>query len=121
MKAVKRIKIGITAAAVVFGLTACFGGGDDYSIAASKTYEASLFRQHCAICHGPEGDGRTLDDGTIVPSLRHGDFKKRTPGEIRRQIVEGGNGMAPFGSQLSEREVQMMVDLVHDKLRKNSL
>lgn len=89
-----------------------------YSIVASSGYESSLFRQHCAVCHGPEGDGKTLDDGTIVPSLREGDFKKKSEAEIYSQIAEGGNGMTPFRTQLTEREMRLLTDLVHNKLRK---
>jgi mono/diheme cytochrome c family protein len=89
-----------------------------YSISANPTYETSLFRQNCAICHGPEGDGRTLDDGTIVPSLRVGEFKKKSETDIYSQISEGGNGMTPFRTQLTAREIGLLTELVHNKLRK---
>lgn len=88
-----------------------------FSIGAASGYESSLFRQNCAICHGSEGDGKTLDDGTIVPSLRVGDFKKKGEVDIYDQISEGGNGMTPFRTQLSEREMRLLTDLVHNKLR----
>ena len=101
---------------------ACFDSSPQaYSIAQSKELEASLFRQNCAICHGPEGQGRTLDDGTVVPSLRHGrngEFRFHTETEIYNQIANGGNGMSPFRGQLSDREIRLLTGLVHDKLRK---
>jgi cytochrome c553 len=83
-----------------------------------QAYEASLFRQHCAVCHGPEGEGKTLDDGRVVPSLRTGEFKFKTEDEIYNQIANGGNGMTPFHDQLTERELRMMSTFVHDQLRK---
>lgn len=86
-------------------------------IADSKSYEASLFRQNCAICHGPEANGRTLDDGTVVPSLREGEFKFKTEDEIYTQIAEGGHGMLPFRSQLTERELRLMAEFVGKDLR----
>jgi mono/diheme cytochrome c family protein len=88
-----------------------------YVISESKAYEASLFRQNCAICHGPEGEGKTLDDGKQIPNLRDGDFKYKTDGEIYRHISEGGNGMTPFSGQLTEREINLMVRFVQDELR----
>ena len=88
-----------------------------FSIAANPGYESSLFRQNCAICHGSEGDGKTLDDGTVVPSLRVGEFKKTGETDIYNQISEGGNGMTPFRTQLTEREIRLLTDLVHNKLR----
>jgi mono/diheme cytochrome c family protein len=89
-----------------------------YSIADSKTYEASLFRQNCSICHGPEGEGKTLDDGRVVPNLRQGDFKYKTDEQIYSHISDGGNGMVPFKNMLTQREINQLVRLVQDELRK---
>lgn len=102
----------------MIGIAACGSlEPDRYSIVESSGYESSLFRQHCAICHGPEGEGKTLDDGTVVPSLRVGEFKRVGEAAIYEQISEGGNGMTPFRTQLTEREMRLLTDLVHNKLR----
>ncbi|MBK9156020.1 MAG: cytochrome c [Chloracidobacterium sp.] len=99
-------------------LLSCGGGGrKNFVISESRSYEASLFRQNCAICHGPEADGKTLSDGTLVPGLRQGEFKYRSAGEIYRHISEGGNGMVPFRNQLTEREINMLVEFVQSDLR----
>ena len=104
---------------VIFGIAACFDPKPTrYVIANSKSYESSIFRQHCTVCHGPEGEGKTLDDGIKVPSLRQGDFKFKTETEIYNQISEGGNGMTPFRLILTERELQLMATFVHNDLRK---
>lgn len=98
---------------------ACFNSGatEPYSIVKSKELDASLFRQNCAICHSLEGTGKTLQDGTVVPSLREGEFKFKTEAEIYNQIANGGNGMNPFRGQLSDKEIRALTALVHDKLR----
>ena len=98
---------------------ACFNSGatEPYSIVKSKELDASLFRQNCAICHSLEGTGKTLQDGTVVPSLREGEFKFKTEAEIYNQIANGGNGMNPFRWQLSDKEIRALTSLVHDKLR----
>lgn len=90
-----------------------------YSITQSKAYEASLFRQNCAVCHGPEGEGKTLEDSKQIPNLRDGEHKFNTEAEIYKHISDGGNGMIPFRDQLTEREIRMMVDFVRHRLRKN--
>ena len=114
-----RVKLAVIIIIAIFGICACFNSGSKrYVIADSKTYEASLFRQHCAICHGPEGEGKTLDDGTKVPSLREGEFKFKTEAEIYKQISAGGNGMTPFRDQLTEREMKLLTGIVHDNLRR---
>lgn len=112
-----RAKLFAVAMFAAIGLAGCIGGGVRYVIGESKAYEASLFRQNCAICHGPEGDGKILDDGTKVPSLREGDFKAKTENQIYDQIANGGNGMVGFRRQLSEREMRLLVDLVKRDLR----
>ena len=100
-------------------LAACGQGGPKkrFSITESKSYEASLFRQNCAICHGPEAEGKMLEDGKQIPNLREGEFKYTTDEQIYRHISEGGNGMVPFRNQLSEREIRQMVEFVKRDLR----
>lgn len=114
-----RAKLAIILVSPILFIGACVRSEPErFSIVESPGYESSLFRQNCAICHGPEGEGKTLDDGTVVPSLRTGEFKKKSEADIYSQISEGGNGMTPFRTQLSEREIRLLTDLVHNKLRK---
>lgn len=89
-----------------------------YSIKNSKAYEASLFRQNCAICHGPEGEGKRLDDGRIIPNIRDGVHKYNNADEIYNHIANGGNGMVPFRDMLTVREINLLVDFVMKDLRK---
>lgn len=98
---------------------ACFHSKSNevYSLEKDRSIEASIFRQHCALCHGFDAEGKTLDDGKIIPSLRHGDLKFRSKDEIYEQITAGGNGMTPFRDVLTDKERRMMADFVHDKLR----
>ena len=89
-----------------------------YSITDSKTYDASLCRQNCAICHGPEGEGKTLDDGRVIPNIRDGEHKYVTDRQIYDHIANGGNGMVPFRGILTDREINLLVEFVQNDLRK---
>lgn len=114
------MKVVVICAFAIFAVVACTTSSNKtFVIADSKSYEASLFRQHCAICHGPEGNGRTLDNGMNVPSLRQGQFKAPTEGAIENQITNGGNGMVPFRNTLTNREIKMMTNFVYSDLRGN--
>lgn len=114
-----RAKLGIAAIFALLFLVSCVKNGSErYSITTSKAYEASIFRQNCAICHGPEGEGKTLDDGRVIPNIRDGAHKYRTGDEIYNHIANGGNGMVPFRDQLTESEIRSMVDFVMKDLRK---
>lgn len=115
------VKLKLTAI-VLFSLSVFFACGgqtnsQNFVIADSKSYETSIFRQNCAVCHGPEAEGRTLDDGRQVPSLRSAEHKFKTEDQIYGQISNGGNGMTPFRGQLSERELRLMATFVHRDLR----
>ncbi|MEO6656221.1 MAG: cytochrome c [Pyrinomonadaceae bacterium] len=102
------------------GLFACFNSKPvRYSITQSKAYEASLFRQHCAICHGPEGEGKTINDGQLVPNMREGALKFKTEAEIYKQLADGGNGMTPFRDILTKRELDLLAKFIVDDLRTN--
>lgn len=108
--------------AVVFFIfaasTACLTSNPArYAITDSKAYEATLFRQNCAICHGLEGEGQTLDDGRVLPNLRDAPHKFTTDAEIYNHISKGGNGMTPFRDQLTKREIDMLVNFVRNDLR----
>jgi len=100
------------------GILSCATGKKGpYSIQNSKAYEASLFRQNCAICHGSEAEGKTLDTGLQVPSLRKPPYKYKTESEIYDHIAKGGNGMVAFSGQLSAREIGLMTQFVLNDLR----
>ena len=103
----------------IFAIASCFSSKPQhYSIANSKDYAATMFRQNCAICHGPEGEDKTLVDGTVVPNMRFGELKFKTEAEIYKQLSDGGNGMTPFRDQLTKRELDLMTKFIHDELRK---
>jgi mono/diheme cytochrome c family protein len=85
-------------------------------IAESKSYEASLYRQNCAICHGAEAYGKEID-GKLVPSLRSGDIEKKSEQEIYEQIAHGKLPMPAFKNQLSDEEIQKMVIFIRRDLQ----
>ena len=108
-----KLKFFVIVLFVVFAVLACSIGKAKHGIiiADNKSYEASLFRQNCAICHGAEAEGKEMD-GRVIPSLRRGETAQKSEREIYNQIYNGGNGMLPFKGQLSENEIQRMVKFV---------
>ncbi len=83
----------------------------EFVIAESKSYEASIFRQNCAICHGNEANGKEVN-GKLVPSLRYGDAAKKTEAEIYEQIKNGKLPMPSFKNQMSDEDIKKMVNFV---------
>ena len=60
-----------------------------------------VFEAHCAICHGPGGEG---GEG---PDLRADVYRDEQ--RVEQQVLEGGGGMPSFGDQLSDRELADLV------------
>ncbi len=118
----KFLKIAVLCIFTAFVLFACSNsnaGRNDFVIADSKSYEASLFRQNCAICHGQEANGKEMD-GKLIPSLRYGDAAQKTEEEIYLQIKEGKLPMPAFKNQLTEDEIRKMVQFIRRDLQGKS-
>lgn len=115
----KFLKIIIILGFVLLGVFACSSGSAtrrEFNIAKSKSYEASIFRQNCAICHGQEANGKEVD-GKLIPSLRYGAAAQKSEEEIYQQIKEGKLPMPAFKNQLSEKEIRQMVQFIRRDLQ----
>lgn len=114
------LKLTVVLIFTTFTLLACANGSARHSnfvIADSKSYEASLFRQNCAVCHGNEANGKEMQDGKLIPSLRYDDAAKKSEQEIYNQIANGGNGMPPFKYQLTDKEIRQMARFIYKNLQ----
>jgi mono/diheme cytochrome c family protein len=93
---------------VFFGIFACANKQGTLKIADDRSYEASLFRQNCAICHGFEGEGKDIG-GKMSANLR---LSQKTEEEMFQQISNGGNGMLPFRYQLQEKDIRSLAKYI---------
>ena len=115
----KFLKISIVLSFIAAAAIACNQAAaprKSFVIANSKSYEASLFRQNCAICHGQEADGKEID-GKIIPPLRYGEAAKKTEAEIYDQIANGKLPMPAFKNQLTDDEIKRMVKFIRRDLQ----
>ncbi|MGH7268577.1 MAG: c-type cytochrome, partial [Candidatus Rokuibacteriota bacterium] len=77
----------------------------------------SLYRTHCAECHGPDGRGRTWHARLLL--LRPGDLTAGPlPDRYLQDIIRHGGasfgkpGMPSFGFPLSDAEIAALVEYV---------
>ncbi len=114
-----KTKIVLACLFIAFGIFACSNGSArhyEFNIAESKSYEASLFRQNCAICHGQEANGKEMD-GKLIPSLRYGEAATLTEEQIYTQIHDGKLPMPAFKNQLTGEEIRRMVKFIRRDLQ----
>ena len=114
-----KLKVFVILLFVAFCIFACANNTSkrrEFNITESKSYEASMFRQNCAICHGQEANGKEMED-KIIPSLRYGEAATKSEEEIYLQIKEGKEAMPSFKNQLTEEEIQKMVRFVRRDLQ----
>ncbi len=106
------VKVFVVVLFAMFALFACSSNKQSLKLADDRSYEASLFRQNCAICHGFEGEGKDIG-GKMSANLR---FSQKTEDEMYQQIANGGNGMLPFKYQLSEQNIKSLAKFIKEKL-----
>jgi mono/diheme cytochrome c family protein len=92
--------------------TAAAPGSRPRSAADDAAQGAALFATHCAVCHGENGSGRT------GPPLRGGRTVAAFPDrdDQVRLVAHGRGAMPAFASQLSEPELEAVVDYVRERL-----
>lgn len=105
----------VVVAAALFFVVACAERETSAPPAADER-AALIFKRNCAICHGATGEGQRLG-ASLVPSLREGRAATDSDNHIKAQIARGGNGMPPFASQLSPREIDDLVRYIRTELQ----
>lgn len=116
----RKAKITLICLFSALAISACSNGKakrSEFSIAESKSYEATLFRQNCAICHGREGNGKEMSD-KLIPSLRYGAAAQKSEEELYLQIKEGKLPMPAFKNQLTEEEIRNMARFIRRDLQR---
>jgi mono/diheme cytochrome c family protein len=107
-----RLSLALTSSALLSA--SCTGGGKPP--AAQDNSPRQLYAHHCAICHGPRGEGKQL--GTLnVPPLREGRALTDPDDRLLSQIRDGGNGMPPFKYQLDDRQISDLARYIRHDLQ----
>jgi mono/diheme cytochrome c family protein len=76
-----------------------------------------LYHNYCSVCHGDRGDGRSRARGSLNPPPR--DFTQA--GELTRDTMlvitkhgKAGTAMVGWGTQLTDKEIEAVVDYVRE-------
>jgi len=80
----------------------------------SKAAEgAATFAKKCVLCHGADGTGNTpLGKQLQAANLHSKDVQKQSDAELRKIIHDGQTNMPPFGDQLTDDEIDQVIQYV---------
>lgn len=83
-----------------------------------------IYHNYCSVCHGDRGDGNSRAKGSLVPPPR--DFTKA--GELTRSTMvtivrhgKPGTAMTAWNTQLTDKEIDAVVDYVRDNFMQVAL
>lgn len=110
MRFVSHTKAGVLYGALVVGLL-CLAG---LPLRAQDTGEA-LFKAKCAMCHGPDGDGKTkMGEVLKVVDLRSPEVQKQSDAELAQAITKGKNKMPAYEGKLAKDQITKLVAYVRE-------
>jgi mono/diheme cytochrome c family protein len=71
---------------------------------------ASLFKAKCAMCHGPDGAGKTpMGQKLSIRDLRSSEVQKQPDADLTHVIGQGKDKMPAFDKKLGEDQIKSLV------------
>jgi cbb3-type cytochrome c oxidase subunit III len=84
----------------------------------------TIFHNYCSVCHGDKGDGQTRARNGLVPPPRNYTTPEAAIELTRERMIYSvthgreGTAMIAWGSELSEKEIEGVVDYIRTKFMK---
>jgi mono/diheme cytochrome c family protein len=76
---------------------------------------ANLFKSKCAMCHGPDGSGKTMMGEKLkIPDLHSSDVQKRSDADLKSIITKGKDKMPAYEAKLSKEQIDKLVAYIRD-------
>ena len=90
------------------------------SLARAQETGESLFKAKCAMCHGPDGVGKTTMGQTLkIPDLHSEDVQKLSDADLTQIVTKGKNKMPAYEAKLSKEQIAQLVGFVRDLAKKH--
>lgn len=81
---------------------------------------ADLYKSKCAMCHGPDGSGKTMMGEKLkVADLRSADVQKKTDAELTAVITKGKDKMPAYEGKLTKEQVAKVIAFIRDLAKKH--
>lgn len=81
---------------------------------------ADQYKSKCAMCHGPDGSGKTMMGEKLkVADLRSADVQKKSDADLCAIITKGKNKMPAYEGKLTKEQVAKVVAFIRDLSKKH--
>jgi len=100
--------------------------GGERKAAGQDASAATLYHNYCSVCHGDRGDGQSRAKGSLNPPPRDFTTPQALTELSRTRMILGvkegrpGSAMVAWKSQLSDRQIEIVVDYVRDTFMRAS-
>ena len=76
---------------------------------------AATFKAKCAMCHGPDGSGKTpMGEKLSIHDLRSADVQKQTDAELTQIVTKGKNKMPSYDGKLTKEQIDQLAAYIKD-------
>ncbi len=76
---------------------------------------ATLYKTKCAMCHGPDGAGKTpVGQKLNIRDLRSPEVQKQSDSDLAHVIEQGKGKMPVFGKTLSDDQIKLLVAQIRE-------
>jgi cytochrome c6 len=80
---------------------------------------AATFKAKCAMCHGPDGSGKTpMGEKLSIRDLRSADVQKQSDAELAQIVTKGKNKMPSYDGKLTKEQIDQLVAHVRELAKK---
>ena len=74
---------------------------------------AATFKGKCAMCHGPDGSGKTaMGEKLGIRDLHSADVQKQTDAQLSEIVTKGKNKMPAYDGKLTKEQIDQVVAFV---------
>ena len=74
---------------------------------------ADTFKAKCAMCHGPDGAGKTaMGEKLKLRDLSSAEVQKQSDAELTQIVTKGKGKMTPFEGKLTKEQIEQVVGYV---------
>lgn len=89
------------------------------SAAAGPNPGEAVYKTKCAVCHGPDGAGKTvMGEKLKARDLRSAEVQKETDAELAQIITKGKNKMPSYEGKLSKEQIGQLVSYIRELAKK---